>query len=359
MTTLRTPLEVEETRELLRGYGLKLHSLAPLSKGTINSNYRAQTDAGPLFLRVNEGKTDHEVRFEADLIWHLTSHGVHTPAVWRTQRGQPFVRLPGPDGGVGKQLMLMSWVEGDELTDDQIGEREAASVGAALAGLHLAALGFPGRRIGTYTLSHIEARVQRLHHEPRIPDGIVEYLQREVLRQKATRTRDLPAGIGHNDLFPDNLLFTRKRRQREVAWILDLEQAAVLPYAYDLAVALLAFCAPLPNPVGPADPEPATPGCGEAAVKESGRAGPLALGPARALLAAYQDTRPLSPVERLALYEEARFAALRFTVTRLTDVHLAGPPGHATAHTKDFRDFLRRLESLDALGAAAFNQALC
>ena len=51
---------------------------------------------------------------------------------------------------------------------------------------------------------------------------------------------------------------------------------------------------------------------------------------------------------------DARFAALRFTVTRLTDVHLPrlrapAPPLAAGRHSKDYRDMLRRLEALQAL----------
>ena len=50
------------------------------------------------------------------------------------------------------------------------------------------------------------------------------------------------------------------------------------------------------------------------------------------------------------LYVEARAAALRFTVTRITDAYLrpTGIPG------KDFRRFLARLERLRQVGASAF-----
>src|SRR5207244_2455040 len=86
------------------------------------------------------------------------------------------------------------------------------------------------------------------------------------------------------------------------------------------------------------------------------RLGPLRHGAARALLDGYQAERPLSAAEREGLYEELRFAALRFTVTRLTDVHLRaggrkdGPPASRPLHTKDYRDYLWRLQALMDLG---------
>ncbi len=352
--TARTQLDPEEARQLLRNYGLKLYGVRPLPLGTINSNYRVETDAGPLFLRINEGKTEHDVRFETDLIWHLGSRGLPTPQVFRTLRGEPFTLLPDRSAGPAKPVMLMAWVPGHELSEDQIGEEEAQLAGAVLARLHLCGAGFRRARTGIYTLSHVQDRVQRLHDDPRVPDGTVEYLRREVLRLKDSRRNDLPTGLGHNDLFPDNLLFTKAcRRRHQVGWVLDLEQAATLPYAYDVAVALLSFCAPV---------------AGTDAQDEE-RIGPVLRSRGRALLSGYQEVRPLSEAERLGLYQETRFAALRFTVTRLTDVHLRrqkdiSPPRSVSeqgtpVHSKDYRDFLRRLEQLESIGPEDFAEGLC
>ncbi|MCS6915357.1 MAG: homoserine kinase [Myxococcales bacterium] len=338
----RTPISPPELESLLRQYPIPLRPnarLTPLPGGTINTNYRLDTADGPLLLRVNEGKTEGEVRFEAALIWHLGSRGFPTPQLWRTRRGEPLVWLPGREGRPDKAVMLMQWAEGVELVEADIDEVAAREAGLALARLHLCTADFPLRREGSYTLAHIRRRIDRLHHEPRIPDGIVEHLAREAERLLMARRGGLPAGVGHNDLFPDNVLFSCRRRRRLV-WVLDLEQAAVLPYVYDLAVALLSFCA--------------APGTTDE------RIGPLRRALARALLAGYGTLRPLSDDEREALYEELRFAALRFTVTRLTDVYLgaAWPPGEERPHDKDYRQFLGRLTALEEIDTACLRQAL-
>ena len=70
------------------------------------------------------------------------------------------------------------------------------------------------------------------------------------------------------------------------------------------------------------------------------------------MVAGYQSVRALSDDEWQGLYWELRFAAVRFTVTRLTDVHRYGtatPRGVAPG--KDFRDFLWRLHHLIATDA--------
>lgn len=340
--TTKTPLTLEEARTLLRAYNLRARELTPIGRGTINSNYRLLTDAGPLFLRINEGKQELDVRFEADVIWHLNTHGLPTPAVWRTRRGEPFARLPT---NPAKLATLMQWVDGEERTEDEVDDAACESVGALLGRLHHATRDFPGQRQGIYTLGHIARRVQQLRQEPRIPDGLIEHLERQAERLAQER-EPVPAdavGIGHGDLFPDNLLFTRAAAGRcgpafRAAWILDLEQTATIPYLYDVAVTLLSFCAP--------------PG-GDGAQE---RVGPLLAGRARALWTGYAAAFPAArrgAATAAALRQELRFAALRFTVTRLTDIHVprlrsgASAARPATRHSKDYRDFLHRMEALE------------
>lgn len=363
---MKTALSGEQAREILRHYNLKLRGHWPLLRGTINSNYVVDTDAGPLFLRINEGKKPVDVAFEAALIWHLGTRGLPTPALWRTRTGGPTVPLPVPPGEPFRPVMLMSWIEGSERTDEELKENEAHLVGELLAKLHLAAAGFVGQRAGIYTLRRIAQRLERVRTDARAQaelGPVLDELSTEAERLVTARSGMLPQGIGHGDLFPDNFLFTDTK---DGGCILDLEQAATMPYVYDLAVALLSFCAP-------------TLAVGEA--PDESRLGPFRRQTARALFAGYQAFRALGTVERKGLYEELRYAALRFTVTRLTDVHGYGrkvdatPAAPSTAdssdaattkdsrprflrkagprHSKDYRDFLWRLRSLAAVDGDA------
>lgn len=42
----------EDATKLLLAYGLRLKSLARIWKGTISQNFRAETDIGPVFVRI-------------------------------------------------------------------------------------------------------------------------------------------------------------------------------------------------------------------------------------------------------------------------------------------------------------------
>jgi Ser/Thr protein kinase RdoA (MazF antagonist) len=63
-----------------------------------------------------------------------------------------------------------------------------------------------------------------------------------------------------------------------------------------------------------------------------------------ALLTAYESERPFSESERHLFGAELRFAACRFAVTRITDVHLKRVTG--APQGKDFRRYLARLDRL-------------
>ena len=121
-------------------------------------------------------------------------------------------------------------------------------------------------------------------------------------------------GLIHGDLFVDNVLFAAARRS---AALLDFEQASWGRLAYDLAVTVLAFG------FGRDDFRPDI---------------------TRALLDAYVASRPPSAEERAGFGAELRFAACRFAVTRITDVHLK--QGAGAAPGKRFQRYLARLASV-------------
>jgi homoserine kinase type II len=129
--------------------------------------------------------------------------------------------------------------------------------------------------------------------------------------------------IVHADLFRDNVLW----RADGLAALLDFESASSGSPAFDLAVVLLAWC------------------FGDGLDLELGRA----------LVAGYLARRPMPEEEREELYEAALFAALRFTISRITDFELR-PRGRGVF--KDFRRFVARMRAIEEIGERSFRGAL-
>jgi homoserine kinase type II len=281
---------------------------APIAAGTINSNFDVETARGRWFVRINEGKAEEDVAWEARLVDELSRRGVTTPPPRLTRDGRPYAPL----ASAGKWVSVFPWRAGRHVAADEVTQGVARKLGAALAQLHLAGLEFPAawRRGSIYDHDHLAARFARFAKagDPILAPAI-EILGEELaaaamaseIRTRATQ------GIIHGDLFRDNVLWDGDT----LVAILDFEQASGGSLAYDLAVCINDWC-------------------------WWGGAPRIAL--AAALIAGYESVRPLAASDREALPIEVRAAAARFTITRITDVYLA----RVENPEKDFRAFLAR-----------------
>jgi homoserine kinase type II len=317
MGTFRT-LSTADVTAILAAFGraeVRLLGHTPITAGTINTNVVVDTAAGRLFLRVNEGKARDDVEREAAIVSHVAARGVATPAPLLAPGGAPFIDWNG------SYVSLFPWVEGRVLARAEVTAAHARAAGAALARLHLAGLDYPDRRPGRYEPDEIGRRFARIAAlgDPALGQAVAE-LGPELARLEDERQAGVAGGLIHADLFIDNVLFAGTG----VAALLDFEQAAWGCLGYDLAVCLLAFG------FGRDDFLPAV---------------------TRALLEGYQTVRPVAPEERRAFGADLRFAACRFAVTRITDVHLRRRDG--APEGKDFRRYLLRLRRVREHLAAA------
>ncbi len=295
---------------LVEAFGLgSLATFRSIAAGTINSNYEVITDRGRWFVRVNEGKAEVDVAWEARVVAALHEAGVTTPAPLVARDGRPYAACDGR-----KWASVFPWCEGVHLAADEVTAARAHTFGRELAGLHVAGLAMPTalRRGSIYDHDHLVSRYERIAREddPALRRAIA--IVGEELAAAATAApirRRATTGIIHGDLFRDNVRWDGDR----LAAILDFEQASGGSLAYDVAVCINDWC----------------------------WTGEVRIDLARALLAGYQRVRTLTPADRDALLIEVRAAAARFTITRITDVYLA----RVDNPDKDFRAFLARCEA--------------
>jgi homoserine kinase type II len=309
MAQFRT-LSADDVRGILAAFsiaGYRAHH--PIAVGTINTNLRVDTVTGPLFLRINEGKSEDDVRREAEIVAHAAARGVPTPVPRAAAAGALFVRW-------GDEIVsLFPWVAGRTLARAELTPAHAAAVGTALAKLHLASDGFSDHRPGRYEPFEISSRLAHIATLDRAELApAVAVLRPELTQLGEGRATEVPLGIIHGDLFVDNVLFDDAGT---LTGLIDFEQASWGRLAYDLAVTTLAFG------YGRDDFRPEI---------------------VRALVDAYAAVRPPTGAERAAFGAELRFVACRFAVTRITDVHLKRGAGAAPG--KSYQRYLDRLASV-------------
>jgi homoserine kinase type II len=132
---------------------------------------------------------------------------------------------------------------------------------------------------------------------------------------------ELPSGVIHADLFPDNVFFIGEK----LSGLIDFYFACNDALAYDVAICLNAWCF---------EPDMA-----------------FNVTKARALLNGYRSVRGFTQAEFDSLPLLARGAALRFLLTRLHD-WLRVPEG-ALVTPKDPREYLKKLRFHQSVETAA------
>jgi homoserine kinase type II len=316
-----TPITIEEARSLTTEYDLgDLQGLSGIPAGSVNSNFVLDLGGRRIFLRIYEEQDAAGAAREAAMLKLLAGSGVPTPA--------PIARR---DGGLvsamrGKPTALFPWRAGTICCQAGVTTRVAERVGQALAQVHVAgagALAQPGRFGFESLCGRLDAIARSGNAEF---ETLVPALREALVRTHEARDKSLPRGLIHSDLFRDNVLWDA---EGSLAALLDFESACAGTYVYDLMVCVLSWC------FG-SDLQPDL---------------------ARAMCAGYRRVRPLSASEIAAVLVEGSFAALRFTITRITDYGLreqtAGP-----RVVKDWRRFQARFDRLESLGAIGLRRAL-
>ncbi|HMP56422.1 MAG TPA: homoserine kinase [Novosphingobium sp.] len=289
-----------------------LVSAKGIAEGVSNSNWLVETAGrdgvpGRFILTMYEERTDtSELPFFLGLLDHLAERGCPVPRTIHDRANAAF------RWHEGKALALIEFLPGVSVSAPT--PAQARAVGAALASVHLAAADFPQARANGMGPAKWRELLGACGEDglaaidPALPGLVGEQLGAITGLWPA----DLPAGVIHADLFPDNVLMLGD----EVTGLIDFYFACNDLLAYDVAVTHAAWCFD-------ADGARFLPDV------------------SAALLAGYRAVRPLSDAELAALPLLAGGAALRFLSTRAYDwLHT---PADALVTRKDPMAFARRL----------------
>lgn len=312
-----TVLDPAQLAKLLEQYGLPPPSqVRPEPRGAVNTGYHVWTGGHRFFLRVNEGKTEADARFEAEVQQYLHAARFPVPELRSTSDGRTWVEV------AGKPAMLFAYAAGEELAPGDVTPERCRRLGEQMGRLHELSAGFPAGRPNPYGRTWVAERVRRLASAAGA--GAEESAALRVFQEEVARSAGLPGaprGLVHGDLFLDNVLWIGDR----ISALLDWEMSCVDPFAYDLGVALNAWC--------------------WSGGYDSDRA--------RALLAGYRSRRRVEPETAGALHAWARFAALRFAVGRMAGLAPA-VAGAVPPVGKDWREYRDRLVVLASTSEAGF-----
>jgi homoserine kinase type II len=301
-----TDVSAEDLTKFLSDYDLgELRSSKGIAEGVENSNFLVHTTAGYFILTLYEKRVAAgDLPFFLGLMEHLAARGLTCPQPVKNRCGEVLGTV------AGRPAAIVTFLDGVWIRRPSAAHCDA--VGQALARLHLAGSDFPMQRKNALSVQGWRPLYEACRDRA---DGVQpelrDLLARELDHLEAAWPCNLPQGVIHADLFPDNVFFLSEK----LSGLIDFYFACTDAFAYDVAICLNAWCF------------------------ESDHSYNVTKG--RALLNGYAMTRMLSDAELGALPLLARGAALRFLLTRLVD-WLDVPPG-ALVRPKDPLEYFRKL----------------
>jgi len=302
-----TDVAADELAEFLGSYDIgELLSYKGIAEGVENSNFLLHTSAGSFILTLYEKRVARgDLPFFLGLMTHLATHGINCPQPMKNKSGEALSTL------AGRPAAIINFLEG--VWPRKPSAAHCAGVGQALAKMHLAGRDFKMSRANALSVSGWRPLFeQAAPRADEVQHGLGAFIGTELdYLEGNVWPKDLPSGVIHADLFPDNVFFLGDK----LSGIIDFTFACDDMLAYDVAICLNAWCFESD--------------CSFNVTK------------ARAFLNAYGRERPLSEAEQNALPLLARGAALRFLLTRLVDF-LNVPPG-ALVRPKDPQEYVRKL----------------
>ncbi len=301
-----TEIPDAELAEYLKRYDIgELHSLKGIAEGVENSNYLLSTDAGLHILTLYEKRVKKaDLPFFLGLKDHLAENGVICPRPIPMRDGETLGEL------AERPSAIISFLDGNSVKRSNPSHCE--QVGTALAQMHLAGEGFELSRENSLSLKDWEPLFNMSGRQTEtVAMGLSAMIRDELAFLQEHWPSDLPTGIIHADLFPDNVFFLKG----ELSGLIDFYFACNDILVYDVAICLNAWCFEPDNSFN--------------------------VTKAAKLLRGYNAVRALSDAEANALPILCRGAALRFLLTRLYD-WLNVPIG-ALVTPKDPSEYIEKL----------------
>ena len=282
-----TKISIDELNLFLSKYSIdNINEFSGIKGGTSNSNYLLTADNKKFILTIFEERTNQEnLPFYFDLMNHLNAHDIKCPEVIKDKQGNFSNSIKQ------KHAVITSFLTGSSL--EKIKPIHCSNLGLTIAKMHNASEKLNIKRENELGFDKLGIIIEKLKtYKKHIDDEKLKFIEDEFLFLSREINKDLPSGIIHADLFPDNIFF----EENNLTGIIDFYFSCIDFYAYEIAICLNAWCfEDSNNEFNPTK--------------------------AKYLSGSYNQERKFSNEEVEALPLLARASALRYLLTRLLDFY--------------------------------------
>ena len=302
-----TKVDTHEAKFILKNFNLgELKKIQGIKKGIENTNYLLITTTGKFILTLFEKRVKtKELPFFMDLMLSLNDRKILCPKPIKNKNKKTLFQIKN------RQAAICSFVYGKEKTNHTLSECQL--IGKNIAKLHMVGKKIKLRRVNNLSIKSWIALNQSIKTKAnkKIPN-IYGFINTLLLDLKKKWPSQLPTGIIHGDLFPDNIFFNKTK----FAGFIDFYFSCSDFLIYDIAICINAMCF-------------------DKKIKFNKLK-------ANALLKGYSSQRKISKKEFTALPQLLLGASIRFFLTRLHD-SINRQKG-AVVKVKNPKEFLKRIQ---------------
>ena len=302
-----TKVDAHEAKFILKNYNLgELKKIQGIKKGIENTNYLLITTTGKFILTLFEKRVQaKELPFFMNLMLSLNDRKILCPKPIKNKNKKTLFQIKN------RQAAICSFVYGKEKNSHTLSE--CRSIGKNIAKLHMVGKKIKLHRANNLSIKSWIALNQSIKTKAnkKIPN-IYSFINTLLLDLQKKWPSQLPTGIIHGDLFPDNIFFNKKK----FAGFIDFYFSCSDFLIYDIAICINAMCF-------------------DKKIKFNKLK-------ANALLKGYSSLRKISKKEFTALPQLLLGASIRFFLTRLHD-SINRQKG-AVVKVKNPNEFLKRIQ---------------
>ena len=305
-----TKLSETELKDFFSKYNLgKLLNHEGIKEGIENTNYLTETEKGKFILTVYEKRVEEkDLPFFISLMRNLYDKNFPSPEPIINRNGNYISEI------LKKKASVVSFIEGN--TKKNLSPNECYQVGNYAAKLHKITKNLNSKRENKLSVNSWREIYNKVKKDcSKIHPNLSNIIEKNLNEIETDWPKNIPSGIIHADLFPDNIFFNKNK----LSGIIDFYFSCNDYYAFEIAICLNALCF-------------------------EGKNENLSFNVTKAkkFIDGYSSVRVLTDDEKKSLKVLCKGAAIRFLLTRVFD-YLNLIEG-AIVKIKDPLEYLKRLE---------------
>ena len=302
-----TKLKHQEVRQFLEQYNIdNFKDYKGITEGVENTNYLIKTSEQDYILTIYEKRVDeNDLPFFIKLLSYLSENKFPCPKPIANKNNEKINRIKN------KNAALVTFLNGQ--SKNKITSEECFEIGKITAQLHEITKKFDINRKNNLSIENWESIFEKtIKQKIDLDESIIKKTKNYLNFLKDKWPKNLPQGIIHADLFPDNIFFTNNK----VSGIIDFYFACNDFFAYEIAICINSLCFDNNSTFN--------------------------MTKAKNLIDGYTSIRTLSEDEKKYLPILSMGAAMRFFLTRLYDFYHTD--NKADVKIKDPFEYLKKIE---------------